>query len=239
MNTNVNANEADRSACSEAPVAGWKSPYIIALLVLSIVSLAAFAYWEIYVAQEPILPFNIWKSPSFGRLMLTIFFAFMSLGIFFWYMNMYMQTIRHDSLIRTGIQYLPLTIVGAANSFLSAWLVTRVPAQIIIGAGCVAMITINVLLSTIPAHLTYWAMAFPAMFFSAFTIDLIVTSAQIIANNTVSIKHQGVAGSLVGYLFSYRPCPSQCADLCTVSTFFSTANAVMVAKSEILYSRFR
>lgn len=135
--------------------------------------------------------------------MLAIFLSFMSLGIFFWYMNIYMQTIRGDSLIKVGVQYLPLTIFGCANAFFAAWLVPRVPAQVIISMGCLAIVTINVLLATIPANLTYWAMAFPAMFLSAFTIDLITTSAQIITSNTVSIMHQGVAGSLVGTLLSY------------------------------------
>jgi len=135
--------------------------------------------------------------------MLVTLFSFMSLGIFFWYMNIYMQTIRGDSLIRIGVQYLPLTIMGCANAFFAAWLVPRVPAQVIMGIGCSAMITINVLLATVPAKLTYWATCFPAMFISAYTIDLITTSAQIVASNTVSMKHQGVAGSLVGTLLSY------------------------------------
>lgn len=47
------------------------------------------------------------------------------------------------------------------------------------------------------------AMALPAMFISAFTIDLITTRAQIIASNNVLMQHQGVAGSLVGTLLSY------------------------------------
>ncbi|KAJ6189683.1 major facilitator superfamily domain-containing protein [Penicillium mononematosum] len=188
---------------NQAPLVGWTSPYEITLLVLSIIHFGAFSYWETKMAKEPILPFNIWKAPSFGFLMLTIFFSFMSLGIYFWYMNVYMITIRGDSLIKVGVQYLPLTIVGCANAFFAAWLVPRVPAQVIISMGCLAMTAINILLATIPEHLTYWAMAFPAMFLSAFTIDLIVTSAQNIASNTVSIKHQGVAGSLVGTLLSY------------------------------------
>lgn len=170
---------------------------------MSLLHFGAFAFWEIRVATAPIMPFNIWKAPSFGRLMVVIFFAFMSLGIYFWYMNIFMQTIRGDSLIMTGVQYLPLTIVGATNSFFAAWLVPRVPAQVIIGMGCLAMVIINALLATIRADLIYWAMAFPAMFVSAFTIDLITTSAQIIASNNVPMKHQGVAGSLVGTLLSY------------------------------------
>ncbi|KAL8921864.1 MAG: hypothetical protein Q9172_003797 [Xanthocarpia lactea] len=188
---------------NQAPLVGWDSPYEITLLLVSIVHFAAFAYWEIRVAREPILPFNIWKAPSFGVLMLTIFFSFMSLGIFFWYMNIYMITIRGDSLIQVGVQYLPLTIVGSANAFFAAWLIPRVPAQVIIGIGCLCIAIDHVLLATIPARLTYWAMAFPAMFISAFTIDLITTSAQIVASNTVPMKHQGVAGSLVGTLLSY------------------------------------
>lgn len=135
--------------------------------------------------------------------MLVTFFSFMSLGIYFWYMNVYMQVIRGDSLIKVGVQYLPLTVMGCLNAFFAAWLVPRVSAQAIMGAGCLAITVINILLATVPAHLTYWAMAFPAMFISAFTIDLITTSAQIVASNTVAMKHQGIAGSLVGTLLSY------------------------------------
>lgn len=114
-----------------------------------------------------------------------------------------MYTIRHDSLIQIGLQYLPLTLLGGVNSFFAAWLVPRVPAQVIIGIGCFCIVAMNTLLATIPADITYWAMAFPAMFLCAFTIDLITTSAQIVTSNTVPMKHQGVAASLVGTLLNY------------------------------------
>lgn len=61
---------------------------------MSVIHLAGFGYWETKVAKEPILPFTIWKAPSFGLLMVAVFFAFMSLGIYFWYMNVFMQTVR-------------------------------------------------------------------------------------------------------------------------------------------------
>lgn len=188
---------------SQAPVVGWSNPYEITLLVISVIHFALFVFWETRVAQDPILPFNIWGAPSFGRLILVVGFSFMSLGIYFWYMNIYMQTIRGDTLIQTGLQYLPLTIAGSLVPFLAAWMIPRLPAQIIIGIGTFAMVTINVLLATLPEKLTYWAMCFPAMFISAFTIDLITTSSQIIVSNTVPMRHQGVAGSLIGTLLGY------------------------------------
>lgn len=196
-------NDEANDCYSQAPLVGWDAPYNIALLIVSILCFAAFSYWEMKVAQDPILPFNIWTAPSFGILLLVIFFSFMSISIFFWYMNIYMITIREDSLIQVGVQYLPLTIGGGAMAFVAAWLVTRLPAQVIICAGCLATLGCNLLVATIPLKLTYWAMGFPALFLSAFTIDLIVTSAQIITNNSVPVQYQGVAGSLVGTLLSY------------------------------------
>lgn len=59
----------------------------------------------------------------------------MGLGIFFWYMNLYMQTINGNSLIIVGIQYLPLTIVGSINPFFAVWLVPRITPKVIIGMG--------------------------------------------------------------------------------------------------------
>ncbi|KAI0198163.1 MFS general substrate transporter [Astrocystis sublimbata] len=188
---------------NQAPIVGWNAAYEIVLLIISVLHIAAFCVWEIKFAKEPIFPFDIWKMPSFGRLMITVAFSFMSLGIFFWYMNAFMQTIYLDSLIVTGLQYLPLTIVGAITPFFAAWLAPRVPAQVIIGIGCTAMVIINALLATVRADLPYWAMCFPALFVSAFTIDLITTSAQIVVGSVVPMRHQGTAGSLVGTLLGY------------------------------------
>lgn len=162
-----------------------------------------FTFYEAKIASSPILPFNIWRAPSFGLLMLVIFFAFMSLGIFLWYCTIFMINLRHDSLIQIGVQFLPLTILGTCAAFIAAWMVPRLPAQAIIGIGCTAMLTCSILLATTPIQQTYWAMLFPALITVSFTADLIFASSQIIASNAVDRAHQGAAGSLVGTLLTY------------------------------------
>jgi hypothetical protein len=188
---------------SQAPFVGWDEPYEYILLIVAIGHFAAFVLWEAKFASEPILPLNIWKAPSFGVLMVVLFFAFMSIGIYIWYVWIFLYTFRGFNPVMGGVAFLPLTILGTGAAFLAGWLVSRLPAQAILGVGCVAAIGSNVLLATTPVHQTYWAMIFPAMILIAFTADLIFAAAQIIASNSVSRRYQGAAGSLIGTLLTY------------------------------------
>lgn len=188
---------------SQAPAVSWQEPYIYALLIVSILHLGMFALWEAKFAKSPILPFDIWKSSSFGILIVLIFCSFMSLGIFLWYYALFGANIRHQSIIEVGANYQPLTILGTVAAFLAAWLVPRVSAQIIIAIGNGALVICNLLLATTPRHQTWWAMMFPAITIASFSVDLIFASSQIIASGSVGRKQQGVAGSLIGTLLTY------------------------------------
>ena len=125
------------------------------------------------------------------------------MGIFIWYFSLLSLNIRGYSLVENGAHYQPLAVLGTVAAFLSGWLVSRLPAQYILATGNVALIVANVLLATTPAHQSYWAMLFPAIVVSSFTIDLIFAASQIIASGSVGREHQGVAASLIGTLLSY------------------------------------
>lgn len=135
--------------------------------------------------------------------MLVLFLVFMGLGIYIWYVSVFLQLIRHWDVVLVGCAFIPLAIGGCAVAFLAAWLVPRLPAQIIVAIGCLATATINILLATTPAHQTYWAMIFPAMIVSAFTADLVFAASQIITSSIVPRRYQGAAGSLIGTILSY------------------------------------
>lgn len=127
----------------------------------------------------------------------------MSIGIFIWYSTLFWLNIRHYSLIEAGANWQPLTILGTAANFLSAWLIPRLQAQYIIAIGNLALVACNTLLATAPPTLTYWAMMFPAVLLVSFTVDFIFAASQIIASGQVDKRRQGVAGSLIGTLLTY------------------------------------
>ena len=64
---------------------GWQTPYIIVTFVLGVLLLAAAVYVEGWVAEQPLLPFDLFKPKYMGRLSIALFFAYGVFGIFLFY----------------------------------------------------------------------------------------------------------------------------------------------------------
>ena len=69
---------------SRAPQ-GWATPYIIVLLVLSIAILAAAVYVEGWIAEVPLLPFDLFKTPGMVAMTIALFFSYGVMGIWLFY----------------------------------------------------------------------------------------------------------------------------------------------------------
>lgn len=194
---------ADTSDYSQAPKAGWTSPYEIALLILSLCFLLAFGVWEYYFAFYPIVPLATFRAPSFRPVIVVVFFSFMSYGTFIWYMIAWQQEIRHWTVLSTAWGLTPLAIFSAAGALIAAWLVPRLAVQWILAIGAMAVLVAHVLVATMPEQQLYWMQMFPATIIQSFCPDFIYTAAQIVACNSVGKRDQGVAGSLIGTLQLY------------------------------------
>lgn len=77
---------------SHAPQ-GWATPYIYVLLVIGVLLLIAAAYVEGWVADQPLLPFDLFKVKSMTPLMIALLFSYGSLGVFLLYGTFYMTEI--------------------------------------------------------------------------------------------------------------------------------------------------
>ncbi|KAJ7467704.1 major facilitator superfamily domain-containing protein [Mycena latifolia] len=188
---------------NQAPLAGWASPSVIAPVIIGVLMLLLFALWEIKGAKAPILPFDIWRAPTFLAVMSSAFLSFMSFGIFIFYHIQFIHDIRGTTALQSIAWLVPFTINGFIAACLVAVLISRVPAQVIFCAGLVAVMLANILTMTAPAEGSYWTFPFFAAFLAPFGPDMTFTAAQLVASNTVRRTEQGVAGSLVGTALNY------------------------------------
>lgn len=188
---------------SQAPSLGWGTPYVIVLLLVSLILMAVFVAWESRFAQDPVMPLSLFKAPSFGALAIAVLFIYMSVGICLWYMIAWQQIIRGWTVLQVAFGWAPYAIGASMSVGLAAWLIPRWEAQYILASGCLASIAALVLLSCMPEQQTYWAQVFPATFLGSFCADFVYVAAQIIASNSVGKREQGVAGSLIGTLNLY------------------------------------
>lgn len=190
-------------AWNQAPSVGWQTPYIIAILVLSIVSFLGFLIWEGKVATAPIMPLAIFAAPTFMALILVVLLTYMAFGISLWYMVAWQELIRGWSALHLAVGWLPFCFGASMAVGLAAWLIPRLPAQYILAMGVLTCLASTLLIATQPVHQLYWAQTFPAIFFGSMCPDFVYVAAQIIASNSVGKRDQGIAGSLVGTLNLY------------------------------------
>ncbi|KAJ9134112.1 Major facilitator superfamily [Pleurostoma richardsiae] len=190
-------------AWNQAPASGWDTPFVIAILVVSIVVFLLFVAWEKRFTKSPIMPLDIWTAPSFVALVLVALLSFMSNGIFIWYMVAWLQLLQSKSILQFAFEWTPFAIFATVGTVVAAWLIPRLAAQWILAIGSATILVANVLLATMPVHQTYWAQVFPATIFMAFCPDFVYVAAQIIACNSVRRNQQGIAASLIGTLNLY------------------------------------
>ncbi|KAF6800969.1 efflux pump antibiotic resistance protein [Colletotrichum sojae] len=188
---------------TQASLVGWSVPYVYALLVVSLIHFVAFAVWESKYAAQPIMPTNIWTSPSFSMMIVSSFISFMSFGMVIWYLTAWQIQLRGYSMLLNAATYVPLAVGGAGAALLSAQAVRHLAAQYILAIGSLATVISLVLVATMPVQQTYWAQAFPSILLGALGPDFVFTASQIIASGTVKREQQGIAGSLIGTILSY------------------------------------
>lgn len=200
--TRLSLSNADPIS-SQAPAVGWSKPYNIAILVVSVTLFLIFLGWEQYYARDPIMPLSVFRTPTFAALIFVVLLSYMAFGILLWYAISWQQTFRHVSVLQTGINLLPFAAGSVIAVGLAAYLLPRIAAQWIMALGVAVVLIACLLLATMPVDQSYWPQTFPAILLSSFCPDFVYLAAQVIASNSVSYKHQGVASSLVGTLNLY------------------------------------
>ena len=185
-----------------APAQGWKTQYIFMLFILGLVLAAGFVLIETKVAQRPLVPFKNLRG-DVGFVLSAVGFGWASFGIWLYYIWQFFLSIKRYTPLEAAVHFLPILPMGLIATGLTGLLMHSIrPAWILIVS--MAAFTLGlILMTTVPATQTYWALTFISLSTIPFGMDMSFPAATVIMSNALPKDKQGMAGSLVSTVVNY------------------------------------
>jgi EmrB/QacA subfamily drug resistance transporter len=240
---------------SHAETTAWSNPFTIGFLVVGLVMLVVFGYFETKTTY-PVLPPRVVLSRTRGGSLLAMLFA--SVGIFgvFLFLTYYLQGTLGYSPVKTGVAFLPLVAALAATAQVSNQiLLPRLGPKPIVPIGLLVCAAALFGLHLVGLHTSYASHVLPYLLvlgigfglsvapaFSTGTFGLapedagvgsatLNTAQQVGGSIGTSLLNTLAASAATSYLVSRAPTPQnvQAALLHSYTTAFLWSSSIFVA----------
>ena len=175
----------------------WRTPYIPTLFVLGVICLVAAFYVEGWVAELPLLPFDLFKNKAMAPLVISLMLLYGTLGIFLLYGTQYFLNIMGATPLQVVAWYTPAAVGGLMLSILEGFILHLVPGRVLLIISGFGAIGAQLMLALVPIGGGYWAYIFPAMVFATIGIDLSYTLMTVFITTTLPSSRQGLGGGLI------------------------------------------
>jgi EmrB/QacA subfamily drug resistance transporter len=177
-------------ALIEQPHYGWGSAVILVPLVGGLGCAVAFLAYE-RRASEPMLKLDLFRRRNFAVGNLETLSMYAGLGIFFFYLTIYVQQVAGYTALQAGLSTLPVTLVMFALSRRFGALADRHGPRLFMGAGPLVAAAGLLLLLRLGRHVSYVADLLPGVLI--FSLGLTLTVAPLTAT-VLADADQGDAG---------------------------------------------
>ncbi|CAK7230931.1 hypothetical protein SBRCBS47491_007756 [Sporothrix bragantina] len=204
-------------ALTEGNVVGWATPWIGVLIGVSVLLVAAFVGWQMWLERpvnvllqdaghvwppRPLVRMSIFKRSAGGGLFATslaimaLFFS--SFNGYLVYATYFYQDYLGLSAIQTTLRFIPTGVAGVTTCFCVAPLLGRIPTYWILLFGNACVCISNLLLAVpIPPSTSYFAYGLEAMVLSVFGADTAWPSLTLFVSHALPREDQALGGALV------------------------------------------
>ncbi|KAK8845280.1 hypothetical protein IAR55_005993 [Kwoniella newhampshirensis] len=185
---------------AQGPAVGWKTGYIIALLIVGVLLLGLFGFYEWWLERQDKTPMLRMSNFARGRYAFMNFLGLIGFGNFitwdYWAGLMYAQVHglgAKDIMLR----YLPQSIGGLVGGPLATLLLRRVSTQIVFMLGCCFTISGSLIFALAKITDTYWDHAqFLGFLLSIMGACFIYQSGMLYSISIVVPSEMNAAGGL-------------------------------------------
>ncbi|KAG8933067.1 hypothetical protein FRC03_001175 [Tulasnella sp. 419] len=190
----------------EGEVAGWNSPHIISLLVISVIGLFGFLIWEYFLEyrtnRPPLMKLSLWRraSGAFAAVQLVGFFGWIAFQSWAYWATLFYQNYLGLTPIQAMVRFIPMFVSGSLCNVVVALVVGRISGAILLGIGCVATASAGILFALIVPEASFWAFGFPAATLVVFGADFIFATGSIFIAKVALPEEQSLAGGVFNTL---------------------------------------
>ena len=188
-------------AWNQAPIVGWQSPYVIVILILGVLLMPLFFYIEIKVAQNPLLPFDVFTANN-AFVLACVACGWANFGIWVFYLWQILEILRGTSPLLAVAYLSPLAVSGMIAALTTGYLLGHLRPSWVMTIALCMFLTGTILVATLPPFQIYWGQIFVTTIVATFGMDMSFPSATLIVSDSVDKKHQGIAASLVNTIVS-------------------------------------
>lgn len=150
---------------------GWRTGYVLALLIVGIFLLIAFVFWELR-CKYPLVPMGIWRDRDFSLNLAILALGFMSFTPASFFIALFFQRVWNLSALETALRLLPMCISGLIVNIIAALVLHRISNKLLLYIGTLSYAAASLLLALNTQSSPYWAFCFPAFCIIVIGADL-------------------------------------------------------------------
>ena len=186
-------------ALDEVDDFGWGSAWILGLLALFAVLLAAFVLQERRAGDRALVPRDIMSNRAFASACLAVLLMSPTFFVALVYLPQFMQKILGYSPVEAGLGLLPMMGVFAVVSFVAGPLYERLGPRPVLAAGAACLVAGPLLISLIETG-DSWAQLIPGMVLLGAGVGLFYSAVTTAAVTALDPSRASLAGGIV-YMF--------------------------------------
>ena len=183
--------------CSRAETAGWASAVTTGCLAAGVVLLAGFVVAE-QRSSHPLLPLRVILDRTRGGSYVAVFISGIAIFATFLFLTYYLQVIKRESPLSTGLLFLPMIGCILISSNLSSIVgLARLGPRVLIAAGMLLGAGGMAYLTQVTVTSGYASAVLPALLILGLGFGMIFAPAINTATFGVARRDSGVASALV------------------------------------------
>ncbi|KAM0713666.1 hypothetical protein Q7P37_010628 [Cladosporium fusiforme] len=175
---------------------GWRTSYVLALLIVGALLLIGFVVWELKVSH-PLVPMWMWKDRNFALSLGILMLGFVAFPPSAFFLALFFQEVWDMSALQVAVHVLPMAIIGMLVNVFAGMVLHRISNKLLLYIGTIAYAVAFLLLAMNRRSSSYWAFSFPALILMVVGADLEFNVANMYVMSSLPPAQQSIAGGIL------------------------------------------